>query len=141
MSLTADIITYLTTQGHIDEINWKSSVGIEQMPARVEAAPQVIAVQDAAVGGDDTHGNDNRHQGIRVLVRGKQHAYETTRTKFLAVFDALQDKAEEITADPGTTETILHIHSDNEGPLVSFGGNRGDRIHMTTLFRMMIAKQ
>jgi len=138
MSLTADIIAYLTSIGQIDEINWKSNIGIDPMPPRVSSAQQVIAVQDTSGEAADTHTDDNRNQGFRLLVRGKQHDYEMIRTKFYAVLDALQDQAEAITADANTTEEFLFIHSPDGGPLVS--SDKGDRIHMTTTFSVKLAK-
>jgi len=82
--LLDDLYTYLSGQGVFDGSTWYCYKGyLPSSPDRV--------IQLAESGGlsIDTHGGENTLPTFQALVRGQRLKYEAARTKWQAVFNAL----------------------------------------------------
>lgn len=138
MSLTGDVITYLQAIGQVDGHSWRISQGLQHR--EYDGFDQLVAIEDVSSVNyaSETHNNSNRGLGFRLMVRAGQHAYPTAIDKFHSVFDAIQDKHLTINGTAGVGNTFHLIHSENDGPIVSWDAKK--RPSMTAVFQVTVKR-
>jgi hypothetical protein len=140
MSLTSDILAFLENQSitssNGDITTWQGQSGLESKTKF--GRDRMITLEHLPGDAPDTHVVNTRGARLRVQVRDKQHAYESCLTKFLAVFDLLQDQTETLNADAEVSGTYHLFHSDDDGPVEVF--DKKDRPNMSAVFRVEMAK-
>lgn len=137
MSLTSDIIAFLTSAGVVNGTTIRSSIGQESREKQGFSGPTVM-IEPLPGLQWESHDDKNRGLGFRVIVRTGQHKLTDCEALFISIFDTLQDKVTEINATPGLTHQYRLIRSDQDGPITSWDSM--DRPHLTAVFRCIVQK-
>lgn len=132
MSLLDDIRAYLIGKGLVEgSTGW--SCYISFMPDETD---QCVSLFDSGGYPADTLGRENERPTFQVRIRGARWAYPTTRDKWKAIFDALQDAQQgSLAVSPDPLASYVYIQAMQTGPL-TFTDSNG-RPNLTSNWRVM----